>query len=270
MTSTKPFLFVCTFFYFAAIEQALGWPFVPITHVNRASNVGNFGSCTLPEIQFATGFDGRKETSFEPVDQKSYNHNSAQNIDVITGFMCDALVNTCGADQTAKDTCAKAKTAADAKSAKTGQQADAFNAVFGFTTNFAAVAAVDDQGNVIGNAGSNAGSPAGATPTSTTSASACTCTSATSKTTTQNGTNLQLFTGSLGGIAPPAVSQLGNGQFQVANNAAFKNKAAALGRSCSVQHNQCADAANASGNKGSFTVAACDQQETQCNTAGGA
>ena len=54
----------------------------------------------------------------------SYNHGSAQNIGVITQFMCDALVNTCGADQMAKDTCANAKTAADRQTAKTGAQAD--------------------------------------------------------------------------------------------------------------------------------------------------
>lgn len=38
--------------------------------------------------------------------------------------MCDTLVNTCGADQTAKNTCATAKTVADSKPAKTGAQAD--------------------------------------------------------------------------------------------------------------------------------------------------
>jgi hypothetical protein len=38
--------------------------------------------------------------------------------------MCDALVNTCGADQIAKNTCANAKVAADTKTAKTGAQAD--------------------------------------------------------------------------------------------------------------------------------------------------
>jgi len=32
-------------------------------------NIGNFGSCTVPQIEFGQGFDGRKETSFKPVDQ---------------------------------------------------------------------------------------------------------------------------------------------------------------------------------------------------------
>ncbi|KAF9790824.1 hypothetical protein BJ322DRAFT_999538 [Thelephora terrestris] len=116
---------------------------------NNAGNIGNFGSCSVPEIQFGAGFDGRRETSFEPVDKVSYNHGSAQNIDIITQFMCDQLVNTCKADATAKATCAKAKTAADGAPAKTGKQADAFNAVFGKITNFANVTPLDDQGNPI-------------------------------------------------------------------------------------------------------------------------
>lgn len=38
--------------------------------------------------------------------------------------MCDTLTNTCGADQTAKNTCAQAKIAADGQPPKTGGQAD--------------------------------------------------------------------------------------------------------------------------------------------------
>jgi hypothetical protein len=132
-----------------------------------AGNVGNFGSCSVPEIQFGAGFDGRRETSFEPTDKGnfflchclkgvyidlitvSFNHGSAQNIDIITQFMCDQLVNTCKADSTALSTCTRAKTAADGAPAKTGKQADAFNAVFGKVTNFAKVTALDDQGKPI-------------------------------------------------------------------------------------------------------------------------
>ena len=43
-------------------------PLLPVP-TSPASNVGNFGSCTLPQIEFGTGFDNRKETSFQPVDQ---------------------------------------------------------------------------------------------------------------------------------------------------------------------------------------------------------
>jgi hypothetical protein len=41
----------------------------PSTTTSNASTVGNFGSCSVPQIEFGTGFDGRKETSFQPVDQ---------------------------------------------------------------------------------------------------------------------------------------------------------------------------------------------------------
>jgi uncharacterized protein with GYD domain len=156
--------------FFTAFERALCLPISPIVNVHRAasnnSSIGNFGSCSVPQIQFATGFDNRKETSFEPVDQISYNHGSAQNIDIITQFMCDTLVNTCGADQTAKDTCATAKIAADSKKAKTGAQADAFNAVFGIKTKFAAVAEVDDQGKIVGGTTSSTASAASSSSTS--------------------------------------------------------------------------------------------------------
>lgn len=54
----------------------------------------------------------------------SFNHGSAQNIDIITQFICDTLTNSCGADQTAKNTCATAITASKAQTVKTGAQAD--------------------------------------------------------------------------------------------------------------------------------------------------
>jgi len=122
----------------------------PTPLIARASSaLGDFGSCSIPEIKFAVGLDGRKETAFEPTDLTSFDHTSADNIDIITQFICDTLVNTCGADATAQATCAKAKAAADTKTAKTGAQADAFNAVFDITTQFSAVEAIDDQGRPI-------------------------------------------------------------------------------------------------------------------------
>ena len=81
---------------------------------------------------------------------ESYTHGSAQNIAVITQSMCDQLVNTCKADAIARNTCANAKTAAsNATPVKTGIQADAFNAVFGITTNFADDPVFDDQGRIV-------------------------------------------------------------------------------------------------------------------------
>ncbi|KAK7050955.1 hypothetical protein VNI00_005067 [Paramarasmius palmivorus] len=126
-----------------------------------AGNVGNFGSCTVPQIEFGAGFDGRKETSFQPADKQSFNHGSAQNINIITEFICDTLVNSCGADQQARDTCAQAETAAAAQDKFSGATADLFNSFFGVTTNFANVAAIDNQGNVAGGGAANGGAANG-------------------------------------------------------------------------------------------------------------
>lgn len=99
---------------------------------------------------------------FNVFPSASFNHGSAQNIDIITQFICDTLTNSCGADQTAKDTCAQAKAAASAATKKTGAQADAFNAVFGISTNFVSVQAFDDQGRAV--AGTGSGNAANASP----------------------------------------------------------------------------------------------------------
>ncbi|KAL5486066.1 hypothetical protein ACEPAI_7110 [Sanghuangporus weigelae] len=234
-----------------------------------SSDIGDFGSCSVPEIEFGVGFDGRKETSFQPVDKASFNHGSAQAINIIAQFICDTLTNSCGADQTAKDTCASAQTAAEAATAKTGAQADAFNAAFGTTTNFASVAAVDDQGNVVAGTGSkasdNAASDASSSAADTAVASTAAAASATATASddTGSGDNLQTFTGDLGATAP-TVTALGDGRFQVTGNSAFNSLQNALVRSCDVQNNQCANAANSSGNQGDLTVADCNQQQQQC------
>lgn len=57
----------------------------------------------------------------------------------VTEFICDTLTNSCGADQTAKNTCAQGSSAASAASPGTGAQADAFNSAFGIQTVRAAV-----------------------------------------------------------------------------------------------------------------------------------
>ncbi|KLO17393.1 hypothetical protein SCHPADRAFT_937092 [Schizopora paradoxa] len=261
----------------AATEVASSTSAATTAAATAASNsaIGDFGSCSVPQIEFGTGFDGRKETSFEPVDKTSYNHGSAQNIDIITQFMCDQLVNSCGADATAKATCAKAQAAADTGTAKEGIQADLFNAVFGITTDFAAVAEVDDQGNVVAGTGSasasaNAGvvaiaTTAAASIKSATSTTAAPAAASTTAAAAASGANLQTFTGALGGVTAPTVTAIGNGQFQVEGNSAFNSLSSALERSCDVQNNQCANAANASGNQNGLTVAACNAQQAQCN-----
>lgn len=81
---------------------------------------------------------------------------------------------------------------------------------------------------------------------------------------TASGNNVQTFTGSLGGPAPPVVSGTGNRPFSVNGNT-FVNIGAALGRSCDIQHNACADAANSGQLSGG--VGQCDDQNTQCKAA---
>ncbi|KIJ52486.1 hypothetical protein M422DRAFT_43341 [Sphaerobolus stellatus SS14] len=200
-------------------------------NVANASNVravsanNDLGSCGSPEIQFANGLDGRKEPSFAPINEADFNHGSALNIGVITNFICGQLQSKCQASSATVDTCNQAAAAAAEQSG--GAAADAFNAAFGIKSNFAAVKAAREL-------------------------------------TERAGANLQKFTGNLG-ASTPTVTALGNGQFQVDGNAAFNNLQNALVRSCDVQHNECSNAANASGNKGSLSVQACEAQQTQCN-----
>ncbi|KAJ6508881.1 hypothetical protein C8R45DRAFT_815062, partial [Mycena sanguinolenta] len=188
--------------------------------VATSSSIGNFGSCSIPQIEFATGFDNRKETSFQPVDKVSYNHGSAQASSIITQqFICDTLTNTCGADATAKATCAAAQAASNAATPKTGIDADIFNGFFGIATNFRNVEAVDDQGNPIagttggtvsvaatGAAETGAAATAVAATAAATTAAAAATTAAAATSTAAAGTNVQTFTGALGGMS--AVSYL--------------------------------------------------------------
>lgn len=53
-----------------ALDGALALPIS--TRAAAAAAAGDFGSCTAPQIQFATGLDNRKETAFAPVDQSKF------------------------------------------------------------------------------------------------------------------------------------------------------------------------------------------------------
>ncbi|POS79594.1 hypothetical protein DHEL01_v202017 [Diaporthe helianthi] len=79
-----------------------------------------------------------------------------------------------------------------------------------------------------------------------------------------SGTNVQAFTGTLGGAPPPVVSSAGDRPFSV-NGDTFVGSGAALGRSCDVQHNACAKAANSGQLSGG--VQQCDQQNQECHAA---
>lgn len=109
--------------------------------------------------------------------------------------------------------------------------------------------------------------PPPAVQASSTQAAAATQTQAASSgsaPSTASGNNVQTFTGSLGGPPPPVVSGTGNRPFSVNGNT-FVNIGAALGRSCDIQHNACADAANSGQLSGG--VGQCDDQNTQCKAA---
>lgn len=79
-----------------------------------------------------------------------------------------------------------------------------------------------------------------------------------------SGDNVQTFTGALGGIpAPPVIFTAGAARPFAVDGTTDVNSGAAIQRSCSVQHNLCADAANAGTLAGG--EAQCETQEAACN-----
>ncbi|WRT63122.1 uncharacterized protein IL334_000025 [Kwoniella shivajii] len=104
-----------------------------------------------------------------------------------------------------------------------------------------------------------------ATPTVVATSKASSVVAVISKTSTApasavTGSNLQTFTGSLGGTAP-AVTQSGN-KYST-NGQTFNFLVDALNASCYVQMNDCQNAANKAGNKGDLTVGNCNGQQVQ-------
>ncbi|KAM0165774.1 hypothetical protein ACHAQE_002107 [Botrytis cinerea] len=106
-----------------------------------------------------------------------------------------------------------------------------------------------------------------ATSIASVASSASAAAAASSTGTTATGTNVQTFTGTLGGAPPPVTSSAGDRPFSV-NGDSFVGEGAALQRSCSVQHNACSRAANSGSLAGG--VEQCETQETACNAASGA
>jgi len=87
----------------------------------------DFGSCQDPSIEFAAGLDGRKEESFAPAGD--FEHGSALNINVISGFICGQLQSRCKADAAAVDACDQGQAAAQGQKGQAA--ADAFNSALG-------------------------------------------------------------------------------------------------------------------------------------------
>jgi len=111
---------------------------------------------------------------------------------------------------------------------------------------------------------SAAASATAAASASTATAAASTAAASSADTAAAASGNLQTFTGSLGGLAP-SVTAGGRGFVVAGESDSFLNVGAATGRSCDVQHNACANAANSGSS--SFTVGDCDTQDTQCKAA---
>lgn len=159
--------------------------------------------------------------------------------------------------------------------AQTGQAAaDAFNAALGVSGTSSAAPTVATTSAAVVAASTTAAAATEACPavstvmvmmTTTVGAGATTTAAAvaTAAATAASGTNVQTFTGALGGIgAPPVIETSGDRPFST-DGSTFVNAAAALQRSCSVQHNQCANAANAGTLAGG--EAQCETQENACN-----
>lgn len=106
-----------------------------------------------------------------------------------------------------------------------------------------------------------------ATKTTAASATAGKDAKATDSAAPANGDNIQSFTGTLGGPAPPVVSSNADKPFSVNGNT-FNGASVALGRSCDIQHNACADAANSGELSGG--VGQCETQLAECRAAAGA
>ncbi|KAI1854210.1 hypothetical protein JX265_000614 [Neoarthrinium moseri] len=83
----------------------------------------------------------------------------------------------------------------------------------------------------------------------------------------QLATNLQAFSGKLGGEAAPAITNSGNPErpFEVDGDT-FTDFQSAAGRACDNQKNLCANQAN-SNKGGSLEVGDCDKQNDQCKQA---
>ncbi|KAK3378745.1 hypothetical protein B0T24DRAFT_693913 [Lasiosphaeria ovina] len=79
--------------------------------------------------------------------------------------------------------------------------------------------------------------------------------------------NVQKFTGTLGAAAPPVISSDSERPFSVNGNT-FLKEAAAIDRSCAIQKNACANAANSGQLEGG--TAQCDTQEQACQAASAA
>lgn len=59
-----------------AVTVSVGTSAAATATSTSSAAIGDFGSCSVPQIEFGVGFDNRKETSFEPVDKSKWLHLS--------------------------------------------------------------------------------------------------------------------------------------------------------------------------------------------------
>lgn len=102
---------------------------------------------------------------------------------------------------------------------------------------------------------------AGAAATTAAAAAASTSAAAASG----SSTNVQKFTGALGGAPPPVNFTEGADRPFEVNGNTFLQQGAATQRSCAIQHNACSDAANSGTLSGGQSQ--CETQESDCNAA---
>lgn len=95
----------------------------------RQNGALNFGSCADPGIIFAEGLDGRTEASFAPSNSGDFSQGSANNVNIITSFICGQLGSACGADEAAVQACQDGQAAADGLEGDAAVQA--FNSALG-------------------------------------------------------------------------------------------------------------------------------------------
>lgn len=89
----------------------------------------DFGSCADPSIVFEEGLDGRDEAAFAPASADEFSQGSANNVNIITSFICGQLGSACGADEAAVAACEEGQAAADGLEAQ--EAVDAFNGALG-------------------------------------------------------------------------------------------------------------------------------------------
>lgn len=114
---------------------ALASLFLAVAAQNGAAD---FGDCTpTMDLQFGRAEFGRAadEGTFFPTDDvlvADTNQADAFNPGIIANFICNQLVNECGANEAAQADCADARALVEGLDARDQSTADAFNQALGF------------------------------------------------------------------------------------------------------------------------------------------